>query len=117
MANPIYQEIISRVLTHQVQTSIPDEPAWYIGDDGCLDLRKLIGGFIDFWRRHGEVLLQGMPYQEAAPHLVFMGYLQRIINAGGRIDREFAIGTGRADLVTEYGGRGDGSVPKIMRNK
>ena len=117
IANPIYQEIIPRVLNYHVQTSIPDQPAWYIAEDGTLDLRKLIQGFIDFWRRHGEVLLRGMPYQEAAPHLVFMGYLQRIMNAGGRIDREFAIGTGRADLVIEYGGRQDVIELKIMRNK
>jgi hypothetical protein len=117
IANPIYQEIIPRVLTHQVQTAIPDQPAWFVAADGTLDLGKLIGGFIEFWRRHGEVLLRGMPYQEAAPHLVFMAYLQRIANAGGRIDREFAIGTGRADLVVEYGGRVDVIELKILRGK
>jgi hypothetical protein len=117
IANPIYQEIIPRVLTHQVQTAIPDQPAWFVAADGTLDLRKLIDGFIQFWRRHGEVLLRGMPYQEAAPHLAFMAYLQRITNAGGRIDREFAIGTGRADLVVEYGGRLDVIELKILRGK
>jgi type II secretory pathway predicted ATPase ExeA len=117
IANPIYQEIIPRVLTHQVQTAIPDEPAWYIAQDGMLDMGKLIQGFIGFWRRHGEVLLQGMPYQEAAPHLVFMAYLQRIVNAGGRIDREFAIGTGRADLVVDFGGRQDVIELRVMRDK
>jgi len=117
IANPIYQEIIPRVLTHQVQTAIPDEPAWFVARDGMLDLRKLIDGFIEFWRRHGEVLLRGMPYQEAAPHLAFMAYLQRIANSGGRVEREFAIGTGRADLVVEYGGRLDVIELKIMRGK
>ncbi len=117
IANPIYQEIIPRVLTHQVQTSIPDKPAWFVAPDGTLDVRKLIDGFIEFWRRHGEVLLRGTPYQEAAPHLAFMAYLQRIATSGGRIEREFAIGTGRADLVVEYGGRRDVIELKIMRGK
>ena len=117
IANPIYQEIIPRVLTHQVQTSIPDDPAWYVAEDGTLDIRKLIGGFIEFWRRHGEVLLKGMPYHEAAPHLVFMAYLQRIVNAGGRVEREFAIGTGRADIIVEYGDRSDVLELKLMRGK
>ncbi len=117
IANPIYQEIIPRVLTHQVQTAIPDQPAWFVAADGTLDMRKLIDGFIEFWRRHGEVLLRGMPYQEAAPHLAFMAYLQRIVNAGGRVEREFAIGTGRADLVVEFGGREDVIELKIMRGK
>ena len=117
IANPIYREIIPRVLAHHVQTSIPDQPAWYVAPDGTLDMRKLIHGFIEFWRRHGEILLSGMHYREAAPHLVFMAYLQRIVNAGGRVEREFAIGTGRADLVTEYGGRQDVIELKLMRGK
>jgi hypothetical protein len=117
ISNPIYQEIITRILTHQIQTAIPDDPMWYIAEDGMLDLRKLMEGFVDFWRRHGEVLLQGMPYHEAAPHLVFMAYLQRIVNSGGRIEREFAIGTGRVDLMVEYGGRQDVIEFKIHRNK
>ena len=102
IANPIYGEIISRVLIHQLQTSIAEEPAWYVSEDGRLDMGKLIEGFLEFWRENGEVLLRGMSYQEAAPHLVFMAYLQRIVN-GGRVDREFALGTRRADLVVHYG--------------
>jgi hypothetical protein len=115
IANPIYQEIIPRILTHQVQTAIPDEPEWFITPDGKIDIRKLMEGFIEFWRRHGEILLRGLPYQEASPHLVFMAYLQRIVNAGGCIDREFAVGTGRADLVVDYGGRQDVIELKLHR--
>jgi hypothetical protein len=115
IANPIYAEIVPRVLTHQVQTAIADEPAWYVSDDGALDMAALIEGFIQFWRRHGETLLRGMPYHEAAPHLVFMAYLQRIVNAGGRIEREFALGTGRADLFVSYGGREDIIELKLHR--
>ncbi|MCP4600032.1 MAG: ATP-binding protein [Proteobacteria bacterium] len=117
IANPIYQEIIPRTLTHVTQSGIPDEPSWYVSDDGTLNLRKLIKGFLRFWSRHGEVLLRGMPYQEAAPHLVFMAYLQRITNGGGNIDREFAIGTGRADLVVCFGGREDVIELKLQRGK
>jgi hypothetical protein len=51
------------------------------------------------------VLLEGMPYHEAAPHLVFMAYLQRVVNHGGRVEREFAAGSKRADLMVELGGR------------
>lgn len=115
IANPIYQEIIPRVLTYVTQGNVPDEPAWYVADDGTLDLPALIQGFLGFWRRHGEVLLRGMPYQEAAPHLVFMAYLQRIVNSGGRVERELAVGTGRADLVVDYGGRQDVIELKLQR--
>ncbi len=115
IANPIYQEIIPRALSFHVQMGVADEPAWYVAEDGTLDIDKLIRGFIGFWRRHGEVLLKGMLYHEAAPHLVFMAYLQRIVNAGGQVEREFAIGTGRADLITEYGGQQDVIELKLHR--
>ncbi|WP_339136611.1 MAG: AAA-like domain-containing protein [Candidatus Electrothrix sp. GW3-4] len=115
IANPIYQEIIPRVLTYPVQMAIPDEPAWFVTEDGTLDIMKLIKGFIRFWQRNGEVLLRGMPYHEAAPHLVFMAYLQRVINSGGSIEREFAIGTGRADLVIDFKGRQDIIELKLLR--
>jgi hypothetical protein len=117
IANPIYQEIIPRVLNQQVQTAIPLDPKWFVDAQGHLDMPKLIEGFLQFWQRHGEVLLRGMPYQEAAPHLVFMAYLQRVINHGGRIDRELAVGTGRADLVVELGGRQDVIELKLQRGK
>ncbi|MDX9723954.1 MAG: ATP-binding protein [Myxococcota bacterium] len=117
IANPIYQEIIPRVLTYQLQSSIPLEPAWYIAEDGTLDLMKLLEGFVQFWHRNGEVLLRGMPYQEAAPHLVLMAYLQRVVNGGGHILREFAVGTGRADLVISFGGRDDVLELKLLRDK
>ena len=117
IANPIYQEIIPRVLTHQVQTGIALEPACFVAADGGLDVGKLLEAFVGFWRRHGEVLLRGMPYQEAAPHLVLMAYLQRVVNGGGRVHREFAVGTGRADLVVELGGRSDVIELKLQRGK
>lgn len=115
IANPIYREIIPRALTFQIQTQIIDEPAWYVAADGTLDLRKLLDGFVEFWRGNGEVLLRGMPFHEAAPHLVFMAYLQRIVNSGGRVEREFAVGTRRADLVVEFGGRRDVIELKLAR--
>jgi hypothetical protein len=115
IANPIYQEVIPRVLTHQTQTAVADDPAWYVAADGTLDMPRFIDGFLRFWKRHGEVLLRGMPYHEAAPHLTFMAFLQRIVNHGGHVEREFAVGTGRADLVVDYGGRQDVIELKLKR--
>ncbi|MBI4865288.1 MAG: ATP-binding protein [Candidatus Riflebacteria bacterium] len=117
IANPIYQEVIPRCLTHVIQAGIAEEPAWYVTGDGTLDLGRLLDGFLKFWRRHGEVLLRGMPDHEAAPHLVLMAYLRRIVNSGGRIEREFAVGTGAADLWVTYGGREDVIELKIQRGR
>jgi hypothetical protein len=44
-------------------------------------------------------------YREAAPHLVLMAFLQRIINGGGQIIREMASGSGRLDLCLIYENR------------
>jgi hypothetical protein len=115
ISNPIYQEIIPRALTFQLQSSIPLEPAWYIAEDGTLDMRKLLEGFVQFWLEHGEVLLRGMNYQEAAPHLVLMASLQRVVNGGGHIQREFAVGTGRVDLVIDFAGRRELLELKLYR--
>ena len=38
-------------------------------------------------------------YQEAGPQLLLQGFLQRIVNSGGRIEREYGLGRGRTDLL------------------
>jgi len=41
-------------------------------------------------------------YHEIAPHLVLMAFLQRVVNGGGMIDREYAVGSGRLDLYVRW---------------
>ena len=38
-------------------------------------------------------------YHEVAPQLIFMAFLQRIVNGGGFVDREYGIGMGRVDIT------------------
>ncbi len=42
-------------------------------------------------------------YHEIAPHLVLMAFLHRVVNGGGTLEREYAIGTGPMDLCLRYG--------------
>ncbi len=42
-------------------------------------------------------------YKEAAPHLILQAFLQRIVNSGARIQREYSAGRGRIDLCIELG--------------
>lgn len=58
--------------------------------------------FADFWCQHGDVLGVREHYHEAAPQLVLMGFLHRIVNGGGYIDREYGVGRGRIDLVVRW---------------
>ena len=48
------------------------------------------------------MLAAGMPYHEVAPQLVLMAYLQRVVNGGGTVDREYGVGRGRIDLLVRW---------------
>jgi hypothetical protein len=102
VANPIYREILARHLTIGPQDAIP-EPEWqWEKPDGTLDMEALLKEFQKFWRRNSEVWEEKMNYTEAFPHLLLMAFLQRVLNGGGRIEREYAAGRGRMDLMVEY---------------
>ncbi len=105
-ANPIYQEIIPRVLGFGFEEFFPEEvidPQWYI-KHGQLDLEALLVAFQKFYRANSEAWLEKYDFREVGRQLLLMAFLQRIVNAGGRIEREMAAGKGRCDLWIEYGG-------------
>jgi hypothetical protein len=99
IANPIYKEVIPRALTYISQMSIAHEPSWYVTPEGGLDVEKLMKAFQVFWRKDGHLAAEGFSYREAGPHLMLMAFLQRIVNGGGRIEREYGLGRGALDLV------------------
>jgi hypothetical protein len=103
IANPIYREVIARVLASGPRDSLPQIAPTWLKPDGRLDATRLLDAFLSFWRAHGEALLGTAPYHEIAPHLVLMAFLHRVINGGGSIDREYALGRGRMDLCVRYG--------------
>ena len=103
IANPIYREVLPRALASGPQDSLPTiTPSWLTAD-GVLDPGRLLDAFLAFWRQHGAPLLKSAPYHEIAPHLVLMAFLHRVINGGGTLEREYAIGSGRMDLCLKYG--------------
>ncbi|QSQ18871.1 ATP-binding protein [Pyxidicoccus parkwayensis] len=105
MANPLYREVILRVLSNTAFASLPpmqSAPPW-LRADGRLDMERLMEAFLAFWRQHGQPLLGTAPYHEIAPHLVLMAFLHRVANGGGTLEREYAIGTGRMDLCLRHG--------------
>lgn len=103
IANPIYREVIPRALTSATEASLPTlHPTWLTADNQ-LDPDRLLAAFLDFWRQHGQPLLKSAPYHEIAPHLVLMAFLHRVVNGNGTIDREYAIGSRRMDLLVRYG--------------
>jgi hypothetical protein len=103
VANPIYREVLARVLATTPRASLPHIAPTWLTEDGRLDLQALLASFLAFWRQHGQALLGSAPYPEIAPHLVMMAYLDRVANAGGTLEREYAVGSGRMDLLLRYG--------------
>ena len=117
IANPIYREVIPRVLVQGTQDSLPHiSPSW-LTKSGEIDTDALLQAFLAFWRQHGEPLLGSAAYHEIAPHLVLMAFLHRVVNGGGTLEREYAIGRDRMDLCLRYGNVTLGIELKAWRDK
>jgi hypothetical protein len=75
ISNAIYREVIPRELTWTTQEiNIYQETQWYLLPDGRIDM----------------------------PQLLLQAFLQRIVNGGGRITREYGLGMKRTDLYLEW---------------
>ncbi|MDJ0676415.1 MAG: ATP-binding protein [Calothrix sp. MO_167.B42] len=117
IANPIYREVLPRVLTVTPMASLPQiAPSW-LTPSGELNTDALLQAFLAFWRHHGEPLLGSTAYHEIAPHLVMMAFLHRVVNGGGTLEREYAIGRDRMDLCLKYGNVTLGIELKAWRDK
>jgi hypothetical protein len=102
VANPIYREVIARVLSSSIQASVIADPRSFIRPDKTFDFPKMLDEFAVWWKEHGDFLITAGFYNEAAPQLILMGYLQRVVNGGGFVEREYAVGTGRIDLQVRW---------------
>ena len=104
-ANPMYAEIIGRYLSwgtqQDVRMKVPETP--WVREDG-LDMAGLMAAFQQFWRENASEDAVPFGYREAYPHLVLQAFLQRVINGGGQILREMALGRGRLDLGVHFRG-------------
>jgi hypothetical protein len=105
-SNPIYAEVIVRMLSYNYQMDIAEGhypykiPRYY--RNGEIDVNYLLTDFQQFWRENSDIWITKTKYQEAAPHLILNGFLQRVINGGGEIRRELATGRRRTDLCVVY---------------
>ena len=100
IANPIYAEVIPREITWVMEDDVEAEAAWFVDADGGLDVDGLLEAFQRFFREHSEHWTQRFDrYREAGPQLLLQAYLQKVVNGGGRIEREYALGRGRVDLL------------------
>ena len=85
-----------------VEDRVLADPRSFVLADGRLNFDGLLREFAGFWREHADVLIRGIVYHEAAPQLVFMAFLQRIVNGGGHVEREYGVGRGRIDILVRW---------------
>jgi hypothetical protein len=104
IANAIYREVFARDLSYGMQVAVPFPDFRWQCEDGSLDMDALMDEFQQFWAWNSEVWEEKAEYTEAFPHLLLMAFLQRVINGGGTVDREYAAGRGRMDLLIRFGG-------------
>ena len=115
IANPIYREVVPRDLTWTTQEGLTHQPAWYVDADGTLRLGDLLAAFQVFFREHSEHWIERFQYREAGPQLLLQAFLQRIVNSGGRIAREYGLGRMRTDLLILWPATAaPGRVPRKM---
>ena len=103
--NAMYGETLLRYLSDAEQKRFYNlfrEPFW-AKPDGTLDMPALMRAFQAFWRENSGADRDLYGFKEATPHLVLAAFLQRVVNGGGRITREMAIGRRRLDIGIEYG--------------
>ena len=99
IANGIYREIIPRELTWSTQDTMTLRSAWYMNADNSINMEKLLLDFQQFFRRNADSWIGKFDYAEAGPQLLLQAFLQRIVNGGGYIDREYGLGRKRTDLL------------------
>ena len=110
IANNIYREIIPRELTWSTQDVMTQNPLWYMNPDNSINIEKLLLDFQQFFRQNADSWIGKFDYAEAGPQLLLQAYLQRVVNGGGYIDREYGLGRRRTDLLVRkpltdgYGG-------------
>ena len=102
ISNRIYREIIPRELTAVTQDTMIQQSSWYLTADHQLDMAKLLSAFQQFFRENSDSWIERFDYKEAGPQLLMQAFLQRIINGGGRLNREYALGRRRTDLMIEW---------------
>jgi hypothetical protein len=120
-SNPIYAEVIARTLNANLQENLIHNNDTFVVPrymkEGKIDVDFLMRDFQQFWRENSNIWIERFQYKEAAPHLILQAFLQRVINGGGYIIREFAAGKGRADICLVYEDKKYPIELKIRRNE
>lgn len=108
-SNKIYQEVFSRVITDEIQYALVLEQNKKIWSDGkVLFMSNLLKEFQKFWRHDSRSFpfrfkdFAAFKYDEATYTFMLLAYMQRVVNNGGKVFRQFAEDRGAIDIVALY---------------
>jgi hypothetical protein len=113
IANPVYREFIPRELSLGVHKGTLVMSSWLSTEDESLDFFALLTAFQKFYRERSEKWAETAQYRKAAPQILLQAFLQRVVNSGGRVEREYELGRGRTDLLVIWSLL-DGSVQRAV---
>jgi len=117
MANPIYAEVVPRQLSYALQSGLQQVTAWYVDAAGELNVHSLLEGFQGFYRENAEHAVQRFDYGgEAGLQLLLQAWLQKVVNSGGRIEREYGLGRGRTDLLILWPQGGSADPRRVAKH-
>ncbi len=103
IANEIYKEVIIKELSSDSQEKMNEQiDNIWIDENNKIKMNCLLKDFQVFWRENSDIWVEKYQYKEAAPHLILQAFLQRVVNGGGEILREYSYGRRRIDLCVIY---------------
>jgi hypothetical protein len=102
IANEIYKEIIPRSLIYSTQLLIRYNLENYLKPNGSLDIEKVLKAFQLFYNRYYVRWVEKFNYQSAGAFLLFQAFLQRIVDGGGKIQREYGLGRKSISLILSW---------------
>jgi hypothetical protein len=89
IANPIYREVIARVLGAETEENVLADPRAFVLPDGQLDFDLLLREFAAFWVGNGITPVRSLRDPPGPP-------------GGGHVEREYGVGRGRIDLLVRW---------------
>jgi hypothetical protein len=111
-ANKIYKEVMSRVITDQIQFQLSDNISDFKWNNGRIILMtELLTDFQKFWRHDSRSFpflkadFALHKFDEATYSFILLAYLQKTVNGGAVVDRQYAEGRGAVDISARYKGR------------
>ena len=99
IANTIYQEVIPRELSWDIQSGMSEQIQEYLAADGRLDISRIMVAFQQLFQEHSDYWIEHFQYKKAGAQLLLQAFLQHIVDGRGHIEREYGLGRLCTDLL------------------